>query len=99
MPRDRGTRGLDRVSLLNGDGRAYVFNGVDIRAVQKFQKLPCVGAERLRVPAVAFRMQGIKYQRGFSSPTQSGNYDQLAQRKIEIDILQVILPDAAQADG
>ncbi len=96
---DGGARGLDRIRLLDGDGRADVLDRVDLGLVEQLEELPGVGAEGLHVAPLALGMEGVEHQRGLAGAAQAGDDNVLAQRQIEIEALEVVLADAAQANG
>ena len=89
-----GPGGLDCVALCDGDGGADVLDGFHIGPIEGLHELPRVGAEGLDVPALSFCMKCLEYQRRLARPTESGDYDELAQGKVEVEPLQVILADA-----
>ncbi len=95
----RGTRGLDRVGLLDGNGRADVLDGVDLGLVEQVEELPGVGGEGLDVAALALGVKRVEHQRRLAGAAQPGDDDVFAQRQIEVEALEVVLADTAQADG
>ena len=56
----RGPGRPHRILLLDGDGRADVDQGVDVRPVQLFDKHPRVGRERFNVPPLPLREEGVE---------------------------------------
>ena len=58
-----------------------------------------VGAERLDVAALALGVEGVEDKRGFACAAQAGDGDVAAEGEIEVETLEVVLPDAAQADA
>ncbi len=56
-------RGLDRVGLLDGDGRADVLDGVDLGLVEQVEELAGVGAERLDVAPLALGVERVEDER------------------------------------
>ena len=58
-----GTRSLDRVGLLDGDGGTDVLHRIDLGFVEQIEKLPGVGGKGLHVPSLPLGMQGVEYQR------------------------------------
>ena len=95
---DRRARRADRVALLDGDGRADVLRGVERRRGQQFEELTDVRAERLDVAALPFGVQRIEDQGGFARAAEARHHDQLADRDVDVEALQVVLADAAEAD-
>ncbi len=55
--------------------------------------------ESLDVAPLALGVQGIERERGFARATDAGDDDQLVERQFEIEILEIILASAADADG
>ena len=96
---DGGTGGLDRVGLLDGDGRPDVLDGIDLGFVEQIEELASVGAEGLDVAPLALRVERVEHQRGLAGAAQAGHHDEFAQRQIEVEALEVVLASAAQADG
>jgi hypothetical protein len=96
---DGGARGLDRVGLLDGDGRPDVLDAVYFGLVEQVEELAGVGAEGLDVAPLALGVQSVEHQGGLAGAAQAGDDDELAQGEIEIEALEVVLADAAQADG
>ena len=95
---DRRARRADRVALLDRDGGADVLRGVERRGGQQFEELPDVRAERLDVAALPFGVQRIEDQGGFARAAEARHHDQLADRDVDVEALQVVLADAAEAD-
>ena len=96
---DGRARGLDRVGLLDGDRRADVLDRVDLGLVEQVEELARVGAERLDVAALALGVERVEDERGFARAAQAGDDDVAAERHIEVEALEVVLADAAQADA
>ena len=94
-----GAGGFHGVALLDGDGRADIFDTLHAGAVEHVHELPRVGAESLHVAALALGMKGLEDERRFARAAQAGDHDQLPEGQIEIETLEVVLPHAAQADG
>ncbi len=57
--------------------------------------MPDVGAEGLDVFPLTFRMQNIEKESRFACAAQSGEYNQISRRKIEVDSLEVIMSGSA----
>ncbi len=96
---DRRTRGLDGVALLDGNGWRNAFDAIDLRFVHAIEELPGVRRKSLDIPALTLRKQGVESQRAFPRTAQTGDNDELIQRQIEVEILEIIVPDAPEADG
>ncbi len=95
---DGGARSFHRVGLPDGDGGTDVLDGIDLRLVEQVEELPGVGAESFDVAALALGVERVEYQRTFARAAQAGDGDVLPEGKIEVEALEVILADTAQAD-
>jgi hypothetical protein len=87
-----------RVGLVDGDGRRHAVHPVHRRFVHAVQELARVGAEGLDVAALAFGVQGVEHQAGFARPARPGDHGQFAGADVEVEVLQVVLARAADAD-
>jgi len=96
---DGGARSLDGVGLLDRDRRADVFDRVHLGLVEQFEELPRVSAESLDVTSLALGVQRVEDQRRFTCAAQAGDDDVAAKWHIEVEALEIVLPDAAQADA
>ena len=54
------------VLLLDGNGRRQAVDQVHVRLLDALQELPGIGGKRLDVAALAFRIDGVKGERGFA---------------------------------
>jgi hypothetical protein len=95
---NRGTRGAHRVGLVDRDRRWNALDPVHLRLVHALQELARVRREGLHVAALAFGIEGIEHQRRLAGAGHAGHDQQFIQRKIEIELLEVILARAADAD-
>ena len=96
---DGRARGAHRVRLVDGDGGGNSRDRLDLRLVHAVEELPGVGGEGLDVTALAFRVQGVEHQRRLARARHAGDHDQLIERKVEIEALQVVLARATHEDG
>ncbi len=96
---DRGTRGSHRVGLIDGDGWRDALHTVDGRFVHTVQELPCVRRESLHIAALTFGIDRIESERGFAGAGHAGDHDQLAQRQFQIEVLEVVLASAVNANA
>jgi hypothetical protein len=96
---DCGTGGFDGVPLFDGNGGRNAFDAVRLGFIHAVEELAGVRGERFDVPALAFGKEGFKGQGTFARPAQAGDDHQLAQRQVEVNILQVVLPHATKADA
>ena len=95
---DGGARGSDRVPLLDGDGGQNAFDAIHLRFVHAIEKLAGVRRKRLDVPALPFSKERVESKRTLARTAQARNHNQSLERQVEVEILQVILPDAAKAN-
>ena len=72
---------------------------VDLRLVHAVEELPRVGRERLDVAALAFGVQRVEHQRGLARAGHAGDDDELVQRNVEVEVLEIVLARAAHKDG
>ena len=96
---DRRTRGAHLIALVDGDGRRHAGDRIDLRRIHAVEELPCVRREGFDIAPLAFGIQRVEYQRGLAGTGHAGHHGQQAEREIDVDVLQVVLPHATQADG
>ena len=96
---DSGTRRLDRVRLLNSDRRWDSTDVVHPRLIHAVEELPHVRAERLNVAPLAFRINCLESETRFAAATRACDNRQLPQRKINVDILEIVLAGATNFDA
>jgi hypothetical protein len=87
------------VFLLDGDGGRDAFNGIDIRLVHTVEKLPHLGREGLDIAALALGVERVESERGFAGAGRAGDDGEFAEGDLEIEIAQVVLAAAVEADG
>ena len=92
------TRRAHRVRLVDGNGRGHALHLVHRRFVHAVQKLARVGAEGFDVAALAFGKQGVKHQAGLARTAGAGHHRPLAGADVHIQIFQVVLACAPDAD-
>ena len=95
---DGGAAGPHRVGLVDGDGGRYAVHPVDSGLVHAVQKLAGVGREGFHIAALAFGVQRVKHPTGLTRTAGPGDDRQLAGADVQIQVLQVVLPCAADAD-
>ena len=93
-----GTRRAHRVGLVDGDGRRHAIHPVHGRFVHAVQKLPCIGRESFHVAALALGIQGVKHQTRLARAAGTGHHRQLAGANVEVEVFEVVLACAANAD-
>ena len=95
---DGRARGAHRVGLVDGDGGRDALDGIHLRLVHAVEELPRVGTEGLYVAALALGVQCVEDERGLARARDAGDDHQLAIRDREREILEVVLPGAADVD-
>ncbi len=96
---DGGSRGADRIGLVDGDRRRNAVYAIDLRLVHAIQELAGVGRECLHVAPLALGVQRIEHQRGFAGAGNAGDHQQFVQRQVDVEVLEVVLARAANVDG
>ena len=91
----RRARALHRIRLLDGDGRRDAADRIHLRLVHTVEKLPRVRRERLHIPPLPLRVDRVKGEARFPAAARPRDDVQLAQRQIEVDAAQIILPRAS----
>ncbi|MNV51125.1 hypothetical protein D3C71_1431640 [compost metagenome] len=84
--------------LLDRDGRGQALDVVQVRLLHHAQELPGIGRQRLHVTALAFGVDGVEGQRRLARAGQAGDDNQLVAGQVEIDVLEIVRPRAADAD-
>ena len=95
---DRAAAGAHRIRLVDGDGRRHAVHAVHRRAVHAVEELPRVGAEGLDVAPLPFGIQRVEHQAGLARTRGPGDHRHLAGADVEVQVLQVVLACAADAD-
>ena len=87
-----------RIGLVDGDGRGHAFHLVNRRAVHAVEELTGVGAESFHVTPLAFGVQGVEHQAGFTRATGAGEDRQLVGADVDVDVFEVVLSGTSNAD-
>ena len=95
---DRGARGAHRVGLVDGDRRRDAVDAVDRRLVHAVEELARVGGKGLHVAALTLGIERVEHQRGLARARHTGHDHQLVQRDRQLEVLQIVLPRALDAD-
>ena len=67
-------------------------NEIHIRFIHAPQELSCVGGQALHIPALPFRVQGVKRQGTFARTGEPGYYHHVIPRDMDIHVFQVVNP-------
>ncbi len=95
---DGGARGAHRIRLVDGDRGRNAFDGIDLRLVHAVEELARVRRECLDVAPLAFRVERVEHERGLARSRRARDDDQLARGQIDVEVLEVVLARAANAD-
>ena len=95
---DRRARVVAGGLLLDGDGRRQALDEVDVGLFHQLQELPRVGRERLDIAALALGVERVEGERGLARAGQPGDHRQPVPRQVEVEVLQIVRPRAADAD-
>jgi hypothetical protein len=95
---DGRARRAHRIVLIDRDGGRNALDAIDRRLVHAIEELARVRRESLDVAALTFGVQGVEHQRRFSRAADAGHDDQFVERQIEVEILEIVLARAANAD-
>ncbi len=93
------TRGADRIGLVNGNGRRNAVDAIDLRLVHAVEKLAGVRRKCLHVTPLPLGIQRVEHQGRFAGTRYPGHHQQLVQREVDIEVLEVILARAMDMDG
>jgi hypothetical protein len=78
---------------------AETLDQIHIGFFQALKKLPGIGGQRFDIAALAFGIQGVEGQGGFTGPGQTGDHHQLVARQTKADVFEVVLPGPFDIDG
>ena len=95
---DSRARGFDGIALLDGDGGRDAFNAVHLRLVHAVEELAGVRGEGFDVTALALGEQRVEGERTFARTAQARQNNELVERQVEVELLQIVVPHAAQAN-
>ena len=98
----RGRDGRARVHaagvLLDGDRGREALDEVHVRLLHLVEELPRVSRQALDVLPLPLRVERVEGERGFPRTAQAGDDDELVTRDRQREVLQVVLPRAADLD-
>ena len=94
----RRTRRLDRIRLLNGNGRRNPPNVVNQRLVHALEKLAHIRRKCLNIPALAFGINRVESERALARPARARDHSDFSQRNIDVNALQIMLPGTTDFD-
>ena len=99
---DRRARTPARGLLLDGDRWRQAVDRINVGPLHLVQELPRVRRERLDIPPLSFRIDGVERERRFPRAAEPGDHRERVPRNLHADVLQVVLaspPDCDVLDG
>ena len=87
-----------RVGLVDGNRWRHPLHLVHGGLVHAIEKLPRIGAEGFHIAPLPLGIQGVEHQTGFARATGAGDHRQLPGADVHIQILQIVLARAVDAD-
>ena len=85
-------------ALLDRDGGGEAFDEIDVGLFEAVEKLPRIGRKAFDIAALAFGVEGIEGERGFPRSADASDDGELIARDLDVDILEVVLAGAGDAD-
>ena len=95
---DRRSRRAHGIRLIDRDGGRNAVYAVDLWLVHPIEKLPRVRREGFDVAPLALRIERVEDQRRLARAADAGHDGHAAERQIDIDVLEIVLAGAANAD-
>ena len=92
------TRVVARAFLVDGNRGRKAFDQIDIGLLHHAQELPGIGGQRLHVPPLSFRVDGVEGERRLSRTRKPGDDDELVLGDVDVHVLEVVGAGAAHAD-
>ena len=84
--------------LIDRNRRLQALDQIDVGPLQLMQELPGVDRQAFDILPLPFGIQRVEGQRAFARTAGAGDHHQPVAGNIEIDILQIMDPGAANAD-
>jgi hypothetical protein len=95
---DRGAPGLGRASLADGERRGEPLQRVVVGAREPVEELLRVGRDALDVAALPLGVNGVEGERRLPRPAHPRDDGQGGMREGDVDVLEIVLPGAAEPD-
>ena len=89
----------DRIGLVDGDRRRNPVDAVDLRLVHAVQELAGVRGERLHIATLALCIKRVEDERRLAGAGHAGHHQQLVQRQVKVEVLEVVLARATDRNG
>ena len=96
--RDRRTRILAGGLLLDADRRRQALDMVDVGLLHHLEELAGIGAQRFDVAPLPLGIDRVEGEARLARPRQAGDDDEAVARQVDVDVLEVVLARAANAD-
>ena len=84
--------------LLDGDGGAKAFDGVDVGALDLVEELAGVGRERFDIAALALGVDGVEGERALAGAGETGDHGERVAGDAHVDVAQVMLARPSHRD-
>ena len=97
--RHRAARILAAGPLIDRHGRLQTLDQIDVGPLELMQKLPGVNRKALDILPLPFGIQRVERQRAFARAARARDDDEAIARDVEIDVLQIVNPRAANPNG
>ena len=95
---DRRARGLDRSALVDRDRRRNAFDALHVGLVHAVEELARVRGETLHVAPLSLGVKDVEGESRFARAADAGNDGERVQRNIEVEVFEIVLLRAADAD-
>ena len=93
---ERGLREVVFCSIeIAGDRPSIEF---DLGLLHQFEELPRIGRQALDIAALALGIDRVEGERRLARARQPGDHHQAVARQFDIDVLEIVLPRAADPD-
>jgi hypothetical protein len=97
--RQRAARMHGRNALLDRQNGGQPLDFVDVGALHLIEVGARPGREGFEIPALPLGEKGVEGERAFTAAADAGDGNQRAAGNIDVDILQIVDPRPADADG
>ena len=91
-------RARTTVYVVMSGRKSRICKAKNLSANGVFVETENLGLRKGQQVQLAFGVQSVEYQRGLPGSAHSGHDDQFVMRKIEVEVLEIVLPRAADAD-
>ena len=96
---DRAARILAAGALVDRHRRLQALDQIDVGPLELMEKLPGVNRKALDILPLAFGIKRVERQRAFARTARAGDDDEPVARNVEIDVLKIMDPRAANPNG